>query len=79
MTRFIFSLCLVFFLPFVAIAQEINDDDVDLYNGRDVNIVCSACHGELGQGAIRESIPVLLVKCEAYFFGNCVVLGIENV
>ncbi|MBF0380493.1 MAG: c-type cytochrome [Magnetococcales bacterium] len=59
MTRSILSFCLVFFLPFVAIAQEINEDDVDLYNGRDVNIVCAACHGELGQGGNKGEYPRL--------------------
>jgi cytochrome c553 len=59
MTQFILSLCLVLFLPFTAIAQEINEDDIDLYNGRDVNVVCAACHGELGQGGNKGEYPRL--------------------
>ncbi|MBF0193056.1 MAG: c-type cytochrome [Magnetococcales bacterium] len=59
MTRFIPALFLVLFLPFVAIAEEIDDDDVDLYNGKDVNVVCAACHGELGQGGNKGEYPRL--------------------
>ena len=59
MTGRLFALFLSLLLPVAGFAEEINDDDVDLFNGRDINVVCAACHGELGQGGKDGEYPRL--------------------
>jgi cytochrome c553 len=60
MTRLILTIFLGFFLlPSAVAAQIIDEDDIDLYNGKDVNVVCAACHGELGQGGKDGEYPRL--------------------
>ncbi|MBF0454072.1 MAG: c-type cytochrome [Magnetococcales bacterium] len=52
-------LLLVLLHPSAVMAQGAEDEDVDLYNGRDINGVCAACHGELGQGSKNGEYPRL--------------------
>ncbi len=59
MPRLCLYICLVLLIPTLATAQVIDEDDIDLYNGKDVNVVCAACHGELGQGGKDGVYPRL--------------------
>lgn len=59
MTR-LFTLFFLFFLISVLVwGEEFDEEDIDMYNGRDVNVVCAACHGELGQGGNKGEYPRL--------------------
>jgi cytochrome c553 len=59
MIRLILPIFLTLIIPFAVAAEDISEDDVDLYNGKDVNVVCAACHGELGQGGKNGEYPRL--------------------
>ena len=50
----------------VALAAPVAALGADLENGREINGVCAACHGELGQGGKKGEYPRLAGQSEKY-------------
>jgi cytochrome c553 len=59
MVKWILPFLFLSLFPTFVWSADFDDEDVDLYNGKDVNVVCAACHGELGQGGKMGEYPRL--------------------